>query len=117
MGLKNTTFKNVAGLTEPGHKSTARDVATIATHIIRDFPEYFPYYSIKDYKYNNISQPNRNLLLRRDPTVDGMKTGYTEAAGYCRRPRCSRSSCRRRSDRGAAAGCGSAARCCCTCSP
>ena len=83
MGLKNTTFKNVAGLTEPGHKSTARDVATIATHIIRDFPEYFPYYSIKDYKYNNISQPNRNLLLRRDPTVDGMKTGYTEAAGYC----------------------------------
>ncbi|MDQ6626866.1 MAG: D-alanyl-D-alanine carboxypeptidase [Pseudomonadota bacterium] len=82
-GLKNTTFKNVAGLTEPGHKSTARDMATIAAHIIRDFPEYFPYYSIKEYKYNNISQPNRNLLLRRDPTVDGMKTGFTEAAGYC----------------------------------
>jgi D-alanyl-D-alanine carboxypeptidase (penicillin-binding protein 5/6) len=82
-GLKNTAFKNVAGLTEPGHKSTARDMAAIATHIIRDFPEYFPYYSMKDYKYNNISQPNRNLLLRRDPTVDGMKTGYTEAAGYC----------------------------------
>ena len=82
-GLKNTAFKNVTGLTEPGHKSTARDLATIATHIIRDYPEYFPYYSIKDYKYNNISQPNRNLLLRRDPTVDGMKTGYTEAAGYC----------------------------------
>ena len=55
----------------------------IAAHIIRDFPEYFPYYSIKEYKYNNIAQPNRNLLLRRDPTVDGMKTGYTEAAGYC----------------------------------
>ncbi|MEP6740522.1 MAG: D-alanyl-D-alanine carboxypeptidase family protein [Caldimonas sp.] len=82
-GLKNTTFKNVAGLTEPGHRSTARDIATIATHIIRDFPEYFPYYSIKEYKYNNIAQPNRNLLLRRDPTVDGMKTGYTDAAGYC----------------------------------
>ena len=82
-GLKNTAFKNVTGLTEPGHKSTARDLAAIATHIIRDYPEYFPYYSIKDYKYNNISQPNRNLLLRRDPTVDGMKTGYTEAAGYC----------------------------------
>ena len=82
-GLKNTTFKNVTGLTEPGHHSTARDLAVIATHIIRDFPEYFPYYSIKEYKYNNISQPNRNLLLRRDPTVDGMKTGYTEAAGYC----------------------------------
>ncbi len=82
-GLKNTTFKNVTGLTEPGHRSTARDLATIATHIIRDFPEFFPYYSIKEYKYNNIVQPNRNLLLRRDPTVDGMKTGYTEAAGYC----------------------------------
>ena len=82
-GLKNTTFKNVAGLTEPGHRSTARDLATIAAHIISDYPEYFPYYSIKDYKYNNIAQPNRNLLLRRDPTVDGMKTGFTDAAGYC----------------------------------
>ena len=82
-GLKNTTFKNVTGLTQPGHYSSARDMATIAAHIISDFPEYFPYYSIKEYKYNNIAQPNRNLLLRRDPTVDGMKTGYTEAAGYC----------------------------------
>ena len=82
-GLKNTTYKNVAGLTEPGHRSTARDIAAVATHIIRDFPEYFPYYSIKEYRYNNISQPNRNLLLRRDPTVDGMKTGFTDAAGYC----------------------------------
>ena len=82
-GLKNTSFKNVTGLTQPGHHSTARDMATIAAHIISDFPEYFPYYSIKEYKYNNIAQPNRNLLLRRDPTVDGMKTGYTEAAGYC----------------------------------
>ena len=82
-GLKNTTFKNVTGLTESGHRSTARDLAVVATHIIRDFPEFFAYYSIKDYKYNNIAQPNRNLLLRRDPTVDGMKTGYTEAAGYC----------------------------------
>jgi len=82
-GLKNTAFKNVAGLTEAGHRTTARDIGVIATHIVRDYPEYFPYYAIKDYKYNNISQPNRNLLLRRDPTVDGMKTGYTEAAGYC----------------------------------
>ena len=82
-GLKNTSFKNVTGLTESGHRSTARDLAVIATHIIRDFPDFFAYYSIKDYKYNNIAQPNRNLLLRRDPTVDGMKTGYTEAAGYC----------------------------------
>jgi len=82
-GLKNTAFKNVTGLTEAGHKSSARDIVTIATHIIRDYPEFFPYYSIKEYKYNNITQPNRNLLLRRDPSVDGMKTGYTEAAGYC----------------------------------
>jgi len=82
-GLKNTSFKNVTGLTEPGHYSSAPDMVTIASHIISDFPEYFPYYSIKEYKYNNIAQPNRNVLLRRDPTVDGMKTGYTEAAGYC----------------------------------
>ena len=82
-GLKNTNFKNVTGLTEPGHKSTARDMAVIAGHIIRDHPDFYTYYSIKDFKYNNIAQPNRNLLLRRDPTVDGMKTGYTEAAGYC----------------------------------
>ena len=82
-GLKNTTFKNVTGLTEAGHKSSARDVAVVAAHIIRDFPQLFANYSIKEYKYNNISQPNRNVLLRRDPSVDGMKTGYTEAAGYC----------------------------------
>lgn len=82
-GLKNTTFKNATGLTEAGHRSSARDLATIATHIIRDYPEFFAYYSIKDYKYNNINQPNRNLLLRRDPSVDGLKTGYTDAAGYC----------------------------------
>ncbi len=82
-GLKNTSFKNVTGLTEPGHQSTARDLAVIASHIIRDFPKEYAYYSIADYRYNNISQPNRNLLLRRDPSVDGMKTGYTEAAGYC----------------------------------
>ncbi|GAP37563.1 D-alanyl-D-alanine carboxypeptidase family protein [Piscinibacter sakaiensis] len=82
-GLKNTSFKNVTGLTEPGHKSTARELAVIASRIIRDFPEFYPYYSTKEYRYNAITQPNRNLLLRRDPSVDGMKTGYTEAAGYC----------------------------------
>ena len=82
-GLKNSVFKNTTGLTEAGHKSTARDLAVIATHIIRDFPEFLPYYAIKDSKYNNIAQPNRNLLLRRDPTVDGLKTGFTDAAGYC----------------------------------
>jgi D-alanyl-D-alanine carboxypeptidase (penicillin-binding protein 5/6) len=82
-GLKNTRFKNVTGLTEPATRARARDIAVIAAHIIRDYPDFYRYYSIKDYKYNNITQPNRNLLLRRDPTVDGMKTGYTEAAGYC----------------------------------
>src|SRR5882757_6734279 len=82
-GLKNTTFKNVTGLTEAGHRSTARDLSVIATHIIRDYPEFFRYYSLKEYTYNNIKQPNRNLLLWRDPSVDGLKTGYTDAAGYC----------------------------------
>jgi len=82
-GLKNTSFRNVTGLTEAGHKSTARDLAVIAGHIIRDHPDFYTYYSIQDYKYNNIAQANRNLLLRRDPTVDGMKTGFTEVAGYC----------------------------------
>ncbi|HET9821511.1 MAG TPA: D-alanyl-D-alanine carboxypeptidase family protein [Burkholderiaceae bacterium] len=82
-GLKNTSFKNVTGLSEPGHKASARDVATIAAHIVRDFPQFYRYYSIREYTYNKIRQDNRNLLLRRDPTVDGMKTGYTDAAGYC----------------------------------
>lgn len=82
-GLKNTSFRNVTGLTEPGHKSSARDLAFIASRIIRDFPDFYTLYSIREYKYNNITQPNRNLLLRRDPSIDGMKTGYTEAAGYC----------------------------------
>lgn len=82
-GLKNTQFRNVTGLTEAGHHSTARELAVIAQRIIRDFPDRYAYYSIKDYRFNNISQDNRNLLLWRDPTVDGMKTGYTDAAGYC----------------------------------
>ncbi|WP_077035178.1 D-alanyl-D-alanine carboxypeptidase family protein [Pelomonas sp. KK5] len=82
-GLKNTSFTNVTGLTQPSHKSSARDVAMIAVHIIQDFPEYYPYYSQKEYTYNKIKQHNRNMLLTRDPTVDGMKTGYTDAAGYC----------------------------------
>jgi serine-type D-Ala-D-Ala carboxypeptidase (penicillin-binding protein 5/6) len=82
-GLKNTRFKNVTGLTEAGHTSTARELAFIAAKVIRDFPNFYTYYSIASYKYNNIAQPNRNLLLNRDPSVDGMKTGYTSAAGYC----------------------------------
>ncbi|MCU7370971.1 D-alanyl-D-alanine carboxypeptidase [Paucibacter sp. O1-1] len=82
-GLKNTQFKNVTGMTEPGHKSSARDLSVIAASLIRDFPEYYGYYSQREYTYNKIRQPNRNLLLGRDPSVDGLKTGYTEAAGYC----------------------------------
>ncbi len=82
-GLKNTQFKNVAGLTEAGHYMSARDAAIIAAHIITDHPDHFPIYSLRQYTYNNIKQDNRNMLLGRDPTVDGMKTGYTDAAGYC----------------------------------
>ncbi|MBI5255547.1 MAG: D-alanyl-D-alanine carboxypeptidase [Burkholderiales bacterium] len=83
-GLKNTQFKNVTGLTQAGHYSSARDLAVIAAHVLRDFPEYYAsYYSLRQYTFNNIKQDNRNMLLGRDPSVDGMKTGYTEAAGYC----------------------------------
>ncbi|HEY1090799.1 MAG TPA: D-alanyl-D-alanine carboxypeptidase family protein, partial [Burkholderiaceae bacterium] len=82
-GLKNTQFRNPTGITEPGHQSSPRDVAVMAAHLIRDFPEYYPYYSMREYTFNKIRQPNRNLLLGRDPSVDGMKTGYTDQAGYC----------------------------------
>jgi serine-type D-Ala-D-Ala carboxypeptidase (penicillin-binding protein 5/6) len=82
-GLKNTAFRNVTGMSEAGHKASARDIATIAAHIVRDFPQYYRYYGMKEYTYNKIRQDNRNLLLRRDATVDGMKTGFTDAAGYC----------------------------------
>ncbi|HEY6134781.1 MAG TPA: D-alanyl-D-alanine carboxypeptidase family protein [Rubrivivax sp.] len=82
-GLKNTQFKNVAGLTEAGHYSSARDVALVAAKIITEHPGFYPLYSIREYTYNKIKQDNRNLLLGRDPTVDGMKTGATDAAGYC----------------------------------
>ena len=82
-GMKNTQFKNVTGLTEAGHYSSARDVATVASRIILEHPNFYPLYSVRQYTFNNIRQDNRNLLLGRDPTVDGMKTGYTDAAGYC----------------------------------
>ncbi|NDY92654.1 D-alanyl-D-alanine carboxypeptidase family protein [Ideonella livida] len=82
-GLKATSFRNPTGLTEAGHRSTARELAFIAQRIIRDFPERYAYYAMPEWTFNRIRQDNRNLLLRRDPTVDGMKTGYTEAAGYC----------------------------------
>ncbi len=82
-GLQNTQFRNVTGLSEPGHYSSARDLATIAARIIADFPEFYPLYAMREYSFNAIRQSNRNLLLARDPTVDGVKTGYTESAGYC----------------------------------
>ncbi len=83
-GLKNTQFRNVTGLTEAGQYSSARDLAVIASHIVRDHPDFYAgYYALRNYSFNNIRQDNRNMLLGRDPTVDGMKTGYTEAAGYC----------------------------------
>lgn len=84
LGLKNTSFANSSGWPDPKHYATARDLALLAAAVIRDFPEYYgQYYSTKEYRYNNISQPNRNRLLWIDPTVDGVKTGHTEAAGYC----------------------------------
>jgi D-alanyl-D-alanine carboxypeptidase (penicillin-binding protein 5/6) len=83
LGLRNTHFVNATGLPHPQHYSTAQDLATLAAAVIRDFPEYFPLYSQKEYRYNNITQANRNRLLWTDPTVDGLKTGYTENAGYC----------------------------------
>jgi D-alanyl-D-alanine carboxypeptidase (penicillin-binding protein 5/6) len=83
LGMKNTNFVNSTGLPQAQHYTTAFDLSLLATAIIRDFPEYYPLYSMKEYRYNNISQSNRNRLLWADPTVDGMKTGYTENAGYC----------------------------------
>jgi serine-type D-Ala-D-Ala carboxypeptidase (penicillin-binding protein 5/6) len=82
-GLKNTQFRNVTGLSEAGHYSTAREVAFVAIKIITEHPNFYPLYSMRQYSFNNIKQDNRNMLLGRDPTVDGMKTGYTEGAGYC----------------------------------
>ena len=83
LGMKNTNFMNSTGLPNPQHYSTAQDLALLASAIIHDFPEYHPLYAMKEYRYNNVTQANRNRLLWTDPTVDGMKTGYTENAGYC----------------------------------
>ncbi len=83
MGLKNTRFANPHGLPHPNNYSTARDLSILATRLIADFPELYKIYSTKSFTYNRITQPNRNRLLWLDPTVDGMKTGHTQAAGYC----------------------------------
>ena len=84
LGMKNSSFRNSTGLPDPQHFTTARDLSLLAAALIRDFPEeYKRYYSMKEFTYNKITQPNRNRLLYIDPTVDGVKTGHTEAAGYC----------------------------------
>jgi D-alanyl-D-alanine carboxypeptidase (penicillin-binding protein 5/6) len=83
MGFTGTNFVNSTGLPEPKHTSTARDLAQLTAALIRDYPEHYPLYSQKEYRYNNITQANRNRLLWRGTNVDGVKTGHTEAAGYC----------------------------------
>lgn len=86
LGMKNTGFKNPEGLTAPGHTTTARDLSILAARLMQDFPEYMHYYATKQYRYEGTpasNSSNRNLLLYRDPTVDGLKTGHTDAAGYC----------------------------------
>ncbi len=86
LGMKSTSYKNPEGLTEAGHTTTARDLSILATRLMADFPDYVGFYAIKKYRYPGTpaaNDSNRNLLLFRDPTVDGLKTGYTEAAGYC----------------------------------
>jgi serine-type D-Ala-D-Ala carboxypeptidase (penicillin-binding protein 5/6) len=86
LGMTKTGYKNPEGLTEPGHTTTARDLGILATRLMREFPEYTPYYALKKYRLEGspvANDTNRNLLLFRDPTVDGLKTGHTDAAGYC----------------------------------
>lgn len=86
LGMKNTGYRNPEGLTAPGHTTTARDLSILATRLMQDFPDYVGYYAIRKYRYPGTpatNDSNRNLLLFRDPSVDGLKTGHTEAAGYC----------------------------------
>ena len=86
LGMKNTTYKNPEGLPAPGHITTARDLSMLATRLIHDFPEETKYYAIKKYRYlgtPSTNDTNRNVLLFRDPTIDGLKTGHTDAAGFC----------------------------------
>jgi D-alanyl-D-alanine carboxypeptidase (penicillin-binding protein 5/6) len=86
LGMKATSYRNPEGLTAPGHTTTARDLSVLASRLMTDFPDYVGYYALKKYRYQGTpaaNDSNRNLLLFRDPTVDGLKTGHTEAAGYC----------------------------------
>ncbi len=83
LDMTGSSFMNATGLPDPNHYMTARDVATLAQAIISEFPNYYQLYSERSFTYNDIQQGNRNTLLRRDPSVDGLKTGYTDSAGYC----------------------------------
>ena len=83
LGMTASNFKNATGLPNDEHYSTARDLAILARAIINEFPDYYEWYSVRTFKYNDIEQPNRNALLWRDDSVDGMKTGFTDDAGYC----------------------------------
>jgi D-alanyl-D-alanine carboxypeptidase (penicillin-binding protein 5/6) len=83
LGMTASNFKNATGLPDDEHYSTARDLAILARAIINEFPDYYEWYSVRKFKYNDIEQPNRNALLWRDDSVDGMKTGFTDDAGYC----------------------------------
>jgi len=83
LGLDNTSYENATGLPAPEHYTSARDIAILARALIEEFPEYYRWYSQQEFTYNGITQQNRNLLLYRDQSVDGLKTGHTEAAGYC----------------------------------
>jgi serine-type D-Ala-D-Ala carboxypeptidase (penicillin-binding protein 5/6) len=83
VGMTNSRFTNATGLSNPQHYSSAADMAKLAAALIRDYPEFYPLYALKEFRYNNITQPNRNRLLWTDPHVDGVKTGHTEAAGWC----------------------------------
>ena len=83
LGLAATQYMNATGLPAPGHHASAKDMAMLAVALIRDFPDFYPMYSQKEFTFNRITQTNRNRLLWTDPTVDGVKTGFTEAAGYC----------------------------------
>jgi D-alanyl-D-alanine carboxypeptidase (penicillin-binding protein 5/6) len=83
LGMLSSHFVNATGLPAEGHVTTARDLATLARALISEFPDYYARHSVKEFTYNDIKQSNRNALLWRDPSVDGMKTGHTDDAGYC----------------------------------
>jgi D-alanyl-D-alanine carboxypeptidase (penicillin-binding protein 5/6) len=83
LGMNNTHFANPVGLPDAQHYSTAYDLALLAAAIVRDYPQHYPLFSVRNYTFNNVTQANRNRLLWLDPYADGIKTGYTESAGYC----------------------------------